>query len=625
MSGIEIRRLTFTGPGLKPASLHFQSGLNVIYGASNTGKSFAGKALVYMLGGSTTLPQTDEVVAYDGVWLSFVTGQRELTLYRSTRGGAFRLFEGFVASDDGRAATSLAAAHDSARTDNVSHLVLDAMGLAGKRVVKDGNGAKENLSIRLLSPYAVVSEGDIIAERSPVRYSGTPTQRTFEENLFKLLLTGMDDAGVVEVQKPSERKVAKEAKLELIDDLIAGIERQLGENPVSRPDVEKQLERLNTAAASILDDLLQKQESLDLAISNRRRKMDSRQDLHVRLAELQVTIGRFIRLEEVYASDVRRLHSIEESGYVLTAMARRECPVCGAPPEAQTHDHGSAEIALAYRAASAEAAKIEVEQRELALTIKSLQAEATGIEARGARLDEAIESLDRAIEEARPTESGARQRYEQIVEERNGIQRTLDLHDRRDGLAAQRAEIASRSTKKSNDKLVVGPDAVTSYAFGEVVREVLEAWKFPNAAHALFDNESYDVSIAGKPRAANGKGVRAIMRAAFNVGLLIYCHRRRLPTPGFLVLDTPLLTYREPTSVKHGALAADEAALKKTTLAEHFYKHLAGLSDIAQIIVLENTDPPASIEGQARIEMFTGVEGEGRYGLFPAGLSLGAD
>ncbi|MDP9812460.1 hypothetical protein J2W42_005330 [Rhizobium tibeticum] len=40
------------------------------------------------------------------------------------------------------------------------------------------------------------------------------------------------------------------------------------------------------------------------------------------------------------------------------------------------------------------------------------------------------------------------------------------------------------------------------------------------------------------------------------------------------MLDTALLTYREPSSIKHGDLAPDEAE-KKTSLAENVYRHLA--------------------------------------------------
>jgi len=143
----------------------------------------------------------------------------------------------------------------------------------------------------------------------------------------------------------------------------------------------------------------------------------------------------------------------------------------------------------------------------------------------------------------------------------------------------------------------------------------LTAWQFPNADKVQFDERAYDITIGGKSRAANGKGVRAILHAAFNVAVIVYCIENSLPHPGFVVLDTPLLTYREPMSSRHGELSADEAQLKTTSVAENFYKHLASLQDKVQFIVIENTDPPAAIRVLARIETFTGVDHNGRFGL----------
>lgn len=44
-------------------------------------------------------------------------------------------------------------------------------------------------------------------------------------------------------------------------------------------------------------------------------------------------------------------------------------------------------------------------------------------------------------------------------------------------------------------------------------------------------------------------------------------------------------------------------------------KHLASLKDQVQFIIIENTDPPTSIEELAKITTFTGLDGNDRYGL----------
>ena len=126
---------------------------------------------------------------------------------------------------------------------------------------------------------------------------------------------------------------------------------------------------------------------------------------------------------------------------------------------------------------------------------------------------------------------------------------------------------------------------------------------------------TFDLRIDGKLRKDNGKGVRAITHSAFKVALLLFCHERNLPHPGFLVLDTPLLTYRDPIRSKEGPLSPDEQALRNTSLKDFFFEHLSRNSDKGQFVVIENVDLPTHIEQLAQVETFTGDPLSGRQGL----------
>lgn len=616
MNGIRLRHLVFTGPNIEPAALEFDDGLNIVYGASNTGKSFASKAILFMLGALSSLPETKEIAAYDGAWLGVTLGEQgDFTLYRATRGGHLKLYKGLVKGAPVGNGEVLREKHDQKRTDTVSYRLLDVIGLGNKWVVRDGNGKKDSLSIRLLSKYAVVAENDIMSETSPVYLSGNPAERTFEQNLFKLLLTGNDDSAVVTVPKETERKAAKAAKIELVDELLAQLDAELGDEPADEKETDEQLKRLDQSADGLLTRLQSAQTDLDNLVVERRTTVDRCRELEARADELELTLQRFAKLQAVYTSDLERLQSIEEGGYVLVAMAGRDCPVCGAPPGAQTHNHAAAEIAMAHTAAAAEARKIEREQRELAHVVASLEAEAIGLRKTIEKLKAETEELDNTIQELRPQEASLRESYETYNAKRTEILKVLDLYQRRAKLATRRAEIGAMPTKREGEAAQVGPDSTTMFDFGETVKAVLKAWKFPDADKVQFDGKANDITIGGKSRAANGKGVRAVLHAAFNVAVIVHCIENNLPHPGFLVLDTPLLTYREPLESKYGDLSSDEAALKATALAEHFYKHLASLKGHVQVIVIENSDPPSAIEGLARIETFTGKPGNGRAGL----------
>jgi hypothetical protein len=97
---------------------------------------------------------------------------------------------------------------------------------------------------------------------------------------------------------------------------------------------------------------------------------------------------------------------------------------------------------------------------------------------------------------------------------------------------------------------------------------------------------------------------------------MLYCRERNLPHPGFLILDTPLLTYRDPMTSKAGDLSADERAIANTSLKDFFFDHLAANANKGQFIVVENVDPPTNILSAAKITTFEGDGGNGRAGLF---------
>lgn len=454
-----------------------------------------------------------------------------------------------------------------------------------------------------------------MSKRSPVYVSNSYTERTLDQNVFKLLLTGQDDAATVTFPTEPARIAAKAAKLELVDEMLARLDKELGNTSADRTQVDAQLTDLEASGATTTTNLQAVQAMLDDNAAERRTAVDRRQELTARAAELDITLERFAKLQAVYRSDLDRLHSLEEGGSLLAAITARDCPVCGAPPGAQKHHHAAEEISMTHSAAAAEARKIEREQRELAHVVDSLHAEAFELTTTIASLEARIEELDQRALDLRPAEASLRTSFENYNAKRSELGKLIGLHLRREELASRRAEIDAASTKSERDPLPVGPESTVLFEFGKTVKAVLVEWGFPDADNVQFDGKANDISVAGKARDANGKGVRAVLHAAFNVAVAVHCIDKGLPHPGFLVLDTPLLTYREPLKSKHGELSDDEKALKATGLAEKFYRHLASLEEKLQVVVIENSDPPAAIEDHVHIEVFTGLVGDGRFGL----------
>lgn len=616
---IILRDLVFTGISASPVRLQFDDGLNVVYGASNTGKSFVVKALNFMFGGKESLPQIKERAPYDSILLAAtLPDERDVTLYRAAAGGGFISWDGLHETrQEDSAGTKLGENHSAKTRNSLSRFLLDTIGMSDKQIVKNKYGEKISFSFRHFAPFVFVDETDIMAERSSILSGTTKTVETTEKNVFKLLLTGRDDTAVVTSPSQKKMKAAMKAKVELVDELLRALESGTSGMPLNRSELERQASAIDANLDVLSKTLCDRQERVDALVTMRRNLADQFAELRDRITELDFTLSRFKKLGDVYESDLARLEALEEGGGLLVARLGRECPVCGALPEHQKYTHGADEIELAHKACVAEVKKITREQRDLRVTMSSLIVEEKSLRRRLDSLATQQQQVESELERVRPQEASIRQEYQQLHGEREEVKDKLELLHRREDLLNRKSSLEGKSGASPTTKLENGIDGATAHDFAMMVQHVLKAWHFPDNPKVSFDHERQDIRINGKERDANGKGVRALLHAAFKVGVLLFCRERGLPHPGFLVLDTPLLTYREPLkNPKYGALAEDEKAIAATSLKEHFYGHLASLKKDAQIVILENTDPPASVRAHARITVFSGdVDGE-RFGFF---------
>jgi len=145
--------------------------------------------------------------------------------------------------------------------------------------------------------------------------------------------------------------------------------------------------------------------------------------------------------------------------------------------------------------------------------------------------------------------------------------------------------------------------------FAELILLILKNWHFPEVERVHFDLRSRDLVINGKNRISYGKGLRAITQAAFSIGLLEYCRKNDTSHPGFVILDSPLLSYREPEG--------QDDDLRGSDLDTCFYEYLEKAQPDRQFIIVENTDPPLNVQSSSHATKFTGNPAIGRFGFFP--------
>lgn len=614
--GLRLRHLVFQGPHRKAAGLEFGPGLNVLYGASEAGKSFAIEAIDFMLGGKPPLRDLPERAGYDRIYLGVETlAGEQFTLSRSVEGGAFLAFEGLHQNEppDGVAKVELADQHNEKHVANLSMYLLKRCALDGKRVRRNKYGETNSLSFRNLARLLIVNETEVITQRSPLS-DGNPTADTPNFATFKLLLTGIDDSALVATKPKGPEEQSREAQIDLLDQMIDEHRRRLSDLTKDPDDLADQLQRLDTT-------LSQREQQLAISevqyrdVSKERTTLRKKlEEGRARRSEIAALVERFTLLDQHYVSDLARLRGIEEGGTLFEVMGQARCPLCGAEPahhQKNSDCDGNVEAVIA--AARAEIVKIELLRVELAETVKALEAEASGFDRRLPKVDAELQRVVLGIEQLiSPRLTQLRTAYAKLADKRGEIREALAIHRSIQDAKARRTAIEHSSDQQKDGAVSDGDlSAAIADKFAQQVEAVLKAWHFPDADRVFFDSKSRDVVIAGKPRAARGKGLRAITHAAFTVGLLQFCKTAETPHPSFVILDTPLRAYREPEG--------SEDDLSGTDLNVKFYDYLAGLPDDRQVIIVENTDPPATVTERPQVMMFNKNPHSGRYGFFPAG------
>lgn len=606
-SYLQLRSIRFCGPRAK-SDLDFNSGVNVICGASDTGKSFLADSIDFMLGGSV-LKEIPERAKFDQISLSLATiGDKDFKLQRSTSGGNFKVFD--LNEDDELESVTLKQNHAHNKTDNLSGYLLDKIGLFGKRILKSkAKGTTQSLSFRNLARLVIVQESEIQQTGSPF-WSGQYTTKNSEIATVKLLLTGIDDSTVVSDVRQSpdnSRQIA------LVDELLLDLQTEIEDVGKDREELKEQLKRLERSIETRREELSASQKALEKLTSKRRERFERKREASDRLDEINDLLVRFRLLADHYNIDLKRLTAIQASGSMFVHVEQVACPICGADPEAQhVAEACDGNIVAVVMAATAEIGKIQRLQSELASTVKDLNAEFQDVLNDFEEIRDELDALNQEIQESvGPELTEGRASFSALVEERSSAQKAADLFARYEKLTARKSVLLQEDNEPeaTSSEVATGLPKSVAHSFSLKVSEILKAWHFPGECHVYYDTSSSDFVIDGKPRSSRGKGLRAITHAAVSIALLEYCQSNGLSHPGFVVLDSPLLAYFKPEG-------DEELALRGTDLKERFYDYLiTHHGQDSQVIIIENQHPPRHIKEQVSLTVFTGNPGTGRYGL----------
>lgn len=609
MGRLTLSHLTFTGTNATPASVDFSPHVTVIHGPSDTGKSFIVDAIDFVLG-AKKLKEIPEREGYSRVLLGLElpTGEK-VTLARSVDGGAVSLYRADIRVEPSTPPDErLAAKHSAANTKNVSRFLLDHIGLDEKQVRKNAQNETHMLSFRDLTRLCLIGETEMQAEQAP-GLSGNLVNKTKEVSVLKLLLAGEDDSALTAVPSAQEQKRLRGARQEVVERMLSQLESQL--HDVAEPAALKtQLGKLNRTIDehSTMIGSLTEQRGRLLLKHNKLQSEDSAQ--RSEYSDAAALRQRFTLLQKQYESDLARLEMIAEAGNLLGYFRPGTCVFCGAEPASQHLNLDCEGDTTSFGVSvDSEARKTRGLLNDLHVTIESLDARTEILRASITTKRRDALALQKNIEKLDAKMNPEKGNLRDLLSKRSEIEKHLGLYEQVKSLEEMIRRIADE-TEAEVATAVAGLSLTATREFSTEISKRLAEWDYPSAASVRYDRNELDIIAGDQQRSAHGKGVRAVLHAAFTLALAQYCFDRELPHPGFVVLDSPLVTYRPPDKSTEAGEEPPEG------LVRAFYRDIQDNLD-GQIIVMENTDPLDPLGSDSLDIRFTKHLDVGRYGFLP--------
>ncbi|NDO50722.1 AAA family ATPase [Lachnospiraceae bacterium MD335] len=608
-----LKRLVLSGNNKKNAILNFEEGLNVIAGASDTGKSFAFDCINYGFGSSDAPALPPEAKGYNSVYLELETVNNDLFTIRrdfDDKGNAYWIYSKIEDIHDD---TSFEKIKAESKTDkNISEKILSICGCNYKNLLKKiSTGETKKFTFRDFIPLIMVNEGRITQKYSPVHRT-SPRGNTLavsEWTAFQTIVTGEDYVKTSKSESADVIKSRIKGQIQELELLCAELRTEIEElkeavEGTSIDELDKRIEELQTVIDEKKEYLLSKEEEYCLRIKHLKEADYEKQ-------RISDNVCKFHLLMENYKSDIERLDFIEEAHNVTEQLLDVECPVCHAISKGVID---AKQKELCHKAFLAEKRKTKILMADLGATLENAEINKTNIERENDKLLEDINRLVNDMNESlRPVIDSKLEEIRDLLEKRElwsvmyaNDSKIKKYEDRISELESSREKVTNKS--KGNIKDISEEKLVQ---FSEIVKKMLVSWNFiEEKSDVVFNKENKDFCIDGKRKELFGKGARAIINSAFLIGLMEYCYDNRLCHPGIVILDTPLTTFREKDADTD---EKDESVGKDIKMA--VYDNLATTCKDYQVIIFENEEPTKDLKNKINYIHFTGNDNVDRQGF----------
>lgn len=585
-----IEKIIVTGSGKTDSIIELSNGVNIIYGPSNTGKTYIVKCIDYMFGSERE--PIDISTGYQYIKIIVRTQCGTITMSRKIGENKIK-----VSSNDNNVPSGKYATKAS-RTNydkTINSVWLSLIGINDLHlVISNENYKKQILSWRTFSHMFMLTETKIISEYSAI-LSGRDTSNTAVIASLIFLLSGQDFAET-ETKDTKEIKEAKKnaVKAYINKELFRLSERnqellaQLKENP--NIDIAVEIEK-------IMAEISTNEKRINSSIEENQKILAQLYEKNENLSECNVLLNRYDELTTQYDADLKRLNFIVDGEANLNASFSTHCPFCDGEVVVKKNQNY-------IDAAKSDYKKIKLQAKDLESASKELRSEKLRLEQEIGTLMAKKKSIEELIEkELKPQVFNLKEKlsaYKDAIE----CQKEIDILKK---LSEQKTADMIENDIDEESELKFKVKEHLDYSFinelSNGIKSFLENCNYDNLLSVIFDKADMDIVINGKKKSSNGKGYNAYFNSVVAIVLSRYMESKAKYSPDFLVLDSPILSLKEKETKK-------PSETMRNTLFENIVDNQKGI----QTIVIENEIPEINYK-DANIIHFTKEKNNGRYGF----------
>lgn len=595
MLNFSIKELRASGQGKQDGVIEFDDGLNLIFGRSDTGKTWILKSINYLFGSSKIpIPSVTGYTTVRGVFDTRRFGR--VTIEREIGSSKAEVTSPSPSIIDGEYETD----YRKKASLYLNELWLRIIGIDEEVMIpKNENYERERLSWANIASVFFTDEDEIDGSDSIV--ADNPTRKTSVTTSLYYLLTKDNKKGIEKILSKRERTASKNAVTKYIDSQVDSLKRE-------RLEVASELDYMGSV--NIEEKMAELSSEIDFAQEETQRLLEENSavanrmfDLQQRKIEVQVLIDRYESLLSQYGADLRRMGFIFEGEAAVRSQDKNEqCPFCGGHVETADEDSLQTIEAEAKRIAS-EMVLILATKSEVLKERDSLQRSIIALQQRS---DEVQGMLDARNQDIANLEADL-ERFAR----RTTLSSRLDYIDKAlEELGIKRSDVNKNQPTPKKFKAREEFETQVGNGFDDLLNDILKECGF-TSGHAAWDFGNMDVTINGVPKSQDsGKGYRSFLNSAISLMLYGYFNSDEAAyKPGFMMIDTPLLGFDE-----------DETLSSSQHLKQGLYNYFLNHTGEGQMIIVDNINvrPDLDFSEKAKVTVYKKNEADATtYGFLP--------